>query len=92
MGERRNSPDFSGIADPAATSGPLVISDVVHEAFVAVDEKGTEAAASTGVVMVYTTSLEMTRSFVADRPFIFVLRDTKQIRVLFAGRVTNPKS
>jgi serpin B len=87
-----NKADFTGIADPAATDGPLVISDVVHKAFVAVDEKGTEAAAATGVVMVHTTSVEMIRTFVADHPFIFVIRDTKQNRVLFTGRVTNPKS
>lgn len=83
--------DFSGIADAAATNGPLVISDVLHKAFVAIDEKGTEAAASTGVVMVHVTSIEMTPTFVADQPFIFVIRDTKQNRVLFTGRVTNPK-
>jgi serpin B len=87
-----NKADFTGIADPAATDGPLVISDVFHKAFVAVDEKGTEAAAATGVVMVHVTSLETPRTFVADHPFMFVIRDTKQNRVLFTGRVTNPKS
>jgi serpin B len=84
--------DFTGIADQAATEGPLVISDVFHKAFVAVDEKGTEASAATGVVVATPSAVMMTSSVVADHPFLFVIRDTKHNRVLFTGRVTNPKS
>jgi serpin B len=84
--------DFTGIADPATTDGPLLISDVFHKAFVAVDEKGTEASAATGVVIANPSAVQLTSSFVADHPFLFVIRDTKHNRILFTGRVTNPKA
>jgi serpin B len=78
--------DFSGM-----TGNPeLFISDVVHKAFVAVDEAGTEAAAATAVI-VGTTSVP-TESPVAvtiDRPFIFLIRDIDTGAMLFVGRVLN---
>lgn len=85
--------DFTGIASPAATGGNLVISDVVHKAFVAIDEEGTEAAAATGVTMIReaATIEPPPVRFDADHPFVFVIRDVKTSRVLFMGRVTNPK-
>lgn len=82
--------DFSGIAEAAARE-PLFISDVVHKAMVAVDEKGTEAAAATGVI-IGTESVPVPPSitFRADRPFLFVIRDTTSGAVLFMGRVEDP--
>jgi serpin B len=75
--------DFSGM-----TGNPeLFISDVVHKAFVAVDEAGTEAAAATAVI-VATTS--MPGEVTIDRPFIFLIRDIKTGAILFVGRVLNP--
>jgi len=69
----------------------LYISDVIHKAFVSVDESGTEAAAATAVVMV-TSSLPIGEpvSFVIDRPFIFLIRDIQTGTILFIGRVMNP--
>lgn len=67
----------------------LAISDVVHEAFVKVNEKGTEAAAATGVV-VGPTSLPMARTLVVDRPFVFFIRDVATNVVVFAGRIVDP--
>jgi serpin B len=80
------SADFSGIGNI-----DLVISDIIHKAFIKVDEKGTEAAAATAVVM-GETSMETPppQQFVADRPFIFFIRDTITGAILFMGRVLDP--
>jgi len=78
--------DFSGMTGKR----DLYISDVVHKAFVAVDEKGTEAAAATAVIMQLAAALPPSTSLVVDRPFIFVIRDTVSGQILFMGRVVNP--
>jgi serpin B len=81
-----NEADFTGIGD-----GPLKISEVVHKAFVEVNEEGTEAAAATGVVMrCLGGPLRQPKVFQADHPFLFVIRDRKTNAVLFAGRVLDP--
>jgi len=69
----------------------LFISGVVHKAFVAVDEDGTEAAAATAVI-VGTTSApgEPLVEVTIDRPFIFLIRDIETGAILFVGRVLNP--
>lgn len=79
--------DFSGLADIDLTQEPLFISGAFHKAFVAVDEAGTEAAAATAVV-VGTESAGP--EFVADRAFVFVIRDTRTRQVLFMGRLVEP--
>lgn len=76
--------DFSGINPDA----DLVISDVVHEAFVAVDETGTEAAAATAVVVNVTSAGPP--PLVVDRPFLWAIRDVPTGAVLFLGRVVDP--
>ena len=78
--------DFSGLTG----SRDLWISEVVHQAFVSVDEKGTEAAAATGVNMLLGGFGEDTIVVTVDRPFIFLIRDTGTGTVLFLGRVSNP--
>lgn len=86
--------DLTGIASPAAAAGNLYVSDVVHKAFVAVDEQGTEAAASTGVVVARETAVVVVPPplvFKADHPFVFAIRDVKRGAILFMGRVTNPR-
>jgi serpin B len=84
--------DFEGIADVPAGEH-LQVSQVMHKTWVAVDELGTEAAASTGITM-STTSLPMgpIADFKADHPFLFFVYDARKGRILFAGRVTDPKS
>ncbi len=77
------SADFSGISD-----GGLFIGYVVHQAYVDVNEEGTEAAAATGVVMV--ESAPMLEVFRADHPFIFTIRDRGTGLILFMGRVMDP--
>ncbi|HSW58234.1 MAG TPA: serpin family protein, partial [Dehalococcoidales bacterium] len=68
----------------------LFISDVVHKAFVAVDEAGTEAAAATGVVVGVTSMPTDIKQFIVDRPFIFLIKDNPTGTVLFLGRILNP--
>lgn len=68
----------------------LFISEAVHKAYVKVDEKGTEAAAVTMVAVVTIYIPEP--SFVADHPFMFVIKDEKTGAVLFIGSVSNPQS
>ena len=69
----------------------LHIGDVLHKAFIAVDEEGTEAAAATAVVMVGTAAPAQPVTLVVDRPFIFVIRDRLTGTVLFVGRVVDPR-
>jgi serpin B len=78
--------DFSGIDGKK----DLYISDVLHKAFVAVDEAGTEAAAASAVI-ISTTSMPVNIADVTmDRPFIFLIRDIPTGTILFMGRVMNP--
>lgn len=77
--------DFSNISE----ARQLFISAVQHKAFVNVDEKGTEAAAVTGVGVTTTAAIEPLRITV-DRPFLFVIRDRETGRMLFVGKMMNP--
>jgi serpin B len=78
-----NQSDFTGMNG----SGELQISEVVHKAFVEVNEEGTEAAAATAVGM-RTTS--MPPQFVADHPFLFLIRENSTGTIFFIGRVLDP--
>lgn len=80
--------DFSAMTEQER----LCIGAVLHKAFVAVDEKGTEAAAATMVLMKLTGGVDMSRpvQFVADHPFVFLIRHRKTGCILFLGRVTDP--
>lgn len=81
-----NLADFSGM-----TGGhDLFISKVLHQALVKVDEKGTEAAAATSVIMAPTSIMQPNKVLMIDRPFIFLIRDTTSKQILFMGRVLNP--
>ena len=83
---------FSSGADFSGMNGnrELSISDVVHKAFVAVDEAGTEAAAATAVIMPGSAPPELPVEVTIDRPFIFLIRDIDTDAILFVGRVMNP--
>lgn len=82
---------FTGDADFSGMNGKggLAISDVVHKAFVKVNEAGTEAAAATGVI-VGETSIPAPAEIHFDHPFFFFIRDIKTKSILFVGRVENP--
>jgi serpin B len=78
--------DFSGMTGAA---NRLFIQAVVHEAFVAVDERGTEAAAATAVA-IGVDSASPAATLTIDRPFIFAILDRPTGATLFAGRVMDP--
>ena len=87
-----NAADFSGMTG----NHELFISAVIHKAFIDVNEKGTEAAAATAVVMEHATAMPprfrppTTPVFRADHPFVFLIRDNRSGGILFMGRVTDP--
>lgn len=81
-----NVADFSGIDG----SHLLYLSAAFHKAFIAVDEKGTEAAAATGAVAM-PASVPQGPDLQIDRPFIFFIRDVPTGSLLFMGRVLDPR-
>jgi serpin B len=83
---------FEGAADFSRIDGArdLLITDVVHKGFINVDERGTEAAAATAVI-VGDTALPESVTLVVDRPFLFFIRDRPTGAILFVGRVVDPR-
>jgi serpin B len=81
--------DFSGMSKLEK----LAISSVVHQAWIKVDEAGTEAAAATGVVVIGMTAMQPkpVTPFAVDRSFLFFVHDAAG-NVLFGGRVTDPST
>lgn len=82
---------FSDGADFSGMDGKkdLFIQDVLHKAFVSVDEAGTEAAAATAV-MVGTTSMPESATITINQPFIYLIRDNATGSIIFLGRVMDP--
>ncbi len=80
--------DFSGMTGVR----DLFISQVIHQAFIDVNEEGTEAAAATAVVMSRGMAMkpDPIKIFKADHPFIFIIQDRETGNILFMGRVSNP--
>jgi serine protease inhibitor len=81
----QSAADLSGIGD-----GPLSIDKVLQEAFIEVNETGTEAAAATFVEVQVSSRhgpVEQPKIFHADHPFLYLIRDRKTGAVLFMGRV-----
>jgi serpin B len=82
-----NNTDFSGMDG----TQNLSIQTVVHQAFVDVNEEGTEAAAATGIGMTGTSIPQPVPVFRADHPFVFIIQDKDSGNILFLGRVANPQ-
>jgi serpin B len=82
---------FTGNADFSGITGTreLYIDKVIHQAFIEVNEEGTEAAAATGVSL-RLTAAPPGELFRADHPFIFLIRDLDTGLILFMGRVSDP--
>ena len=80
--------DFSGIDG----SKRLYVSEVRHQAVIEVDERGTEAAAATAISMADGAAAPQAppKSFHADHPFLFLLRETSTGNILFLGTVRHP--
>lgn len=90
MGMQRvfsDASDLTGISD-----APLHLSEVFHKVFVDVTEAGTEAAAASAAIIQLTSAIEPpdSVSFVADRPFVYFLRDVESGLILFAGVYNGP--
>jgi serpin B len=79
--------DFGGISKER-----LKIDDVLHKSFVDMGEEGTEAAAATAVTMVRLAAFKPKeqKAFVADHPFLFIIRNRMTDTVLFQGRLADP--
>jgi serpin B len=83
--------NFTGIADPSPDN--LYIGSAVHKAFIDVNEEGTEAAAATGIGFFISDCVcppPEPKTFRADHPFLFALRDRHSGSLLFLGRVEQP--
>jgi serpin B len=80
--------DFSGMTD----ANDLKIDEVIHKAFIEVNESGTEAAAATAVIMVLKSALQdQTIRFTANHPFIYFIMDKTTGGIIFMGRLVNPE-
>jgi len=86
------SADFSKMTP----SNDLVISDVIHKAFIEINEEGTEAAAATAVVMTIESigphDPPRPKEFIADHPFLFYIIDNETKAILFMGRLMEPSA
>ncbi|VVB51331.1 Serpin (serine protease inhibitor) [uncultured archaeon] len=84
---------FTSNADFSGMDGTrnLSITDVIHQAYVEVNEEGTEAAAATAVIVGLTSAMPApTPIFRADRPFIYIIQQTDTGNILFIGKINNP--
>ncbi len=81
--------DFSGIS----TEARLQLSNVIHKAYVDVNEEGTEAAAATAVIAIRSSAVAARPvEFRADHPFLFAIRHRPTGNILFLGRIVDPRS
>jgi serpin B len=84
--------DFTGMEE---SRRDLKIDEVIHQAFVDVNEEGTEAAAATAVVMGLIPTMMSAGpripTFIADHPFIFIIQQKETGNILFMGRVSDPR-
>lgn len=87
--DKRNA-DFTSIANKRNEN--LYISRVLHKTYIEVDEKGTEAAASTSTGLTGFGSANVGRRFIVDRPFLFFIRDDRSGTNLFVGKIVNPNN
>jgi len=78
--------DFSNITPGAS----LYISRVIHQTFIDVQEEGTEAAAAT-IVELRETSANIPMQFIANKPFLYVIKENSTSAILFMGKVGRPQ-
>lgn len=86
---------FSRSADFSKMTGnkELYISAIIHKTFIEVDEKGTEAAAATAVVMrMKSAPPQICKEFKADHPFFYFIRENETGTILFSGRLNDPST
>lgn len=83
-----DSADFSKMFE--TSPGKAYVSDVIHKAFIEVNEEGTEAAAATAVMMRLMCMPMDPLKFIADHPFLFMIKENKTKTILFIGRYCKP--
>ena len=92
--EPKGSANFERMA-PRKPNDYLAISEVFHKTFIAVDEKGTEAAAATAVAMMAMARMQSPPPppivVKVDRPFLYAIQHVPSGACLFIGRVTDPR-
>lgn len=86
---------FNGMTEDFKKLGPVYISDILHGAYIKVDEKGTEAAAATAMMMeacgmAAEPEEKMIKEVKADEDFVFILKDMTNDNILFMGRIMKP--
>lgn len=81
---------FSKMIDLEKLVGNVFISEVFHSSFIAVDEKGSEAAAATAVEMLVTSAPIEMPIIEFNHPFCFVIEEADTGTILFIGQVVNP--
>lgn len=86
-----SSADFSGITD----NNDLAISEIIQKVFFEINEKGSETAAATAVIMYQTSAahnpqLNQYVSFIANRPFIYIIKENRFNTPLFIGQYVKP--
>lgn len=86
------SADFDRLA-PRTAGGSLALSNVLHQTFIAVDEKGTEAAAATTIAMIMGAGPNEKKAIPirVDRPFLFAIQEVRTGVCLFLGRIDDPR-
>ena len=85
---------FSGMDGRSCRAGEapcMRVSDVIHKAFVSVNEEGTEAAAATAFEIAVSEGSGPTVEVLVDRPFIFLIPDSETGTIVFMGRVLDPR-
>jgi serpin B len=85
-------PFKGGLTKMVESEDELLVSDIVQKSFIEVNEKGTTAAAATEVSRIMETGIRTPTlvDFVADHPFLFMIRDDFNGTILFTGQVLNP--
>ena len=74
----------------SSIKGNLYVESAIHDAYVKVNEEGTEAAAVTTIIMMIESAPPQPPSFIADHPFIFIIQDDSSGTILFMGRISDP--
>ncbi|XP_057427785.1 serpin-ZX-like [Lotus japonicus] len=86
-----NDAHLTKMVDSSTVGQGLYVSNIFHKSFIEVNEEGTEAAAASAVTIKLRSLQVLTRvDFVADHPFLFVIREDLTGTVLFTGQVLNP--